>query len=248
MNNDQIIWNYLMKKYNNPYGVAALMGNLFVESRLNPELAESSKIKKLGISSSEYIRRIDHGLYTKEEFAHDGIGFGLAQWTYWTRKQNLYDYVKKMSLSIADNEAQLAFLYKEISESYKTVHNAILNATDVRSCSDVIVKRYEKPKNQTESFLENRAKYGRGYFDKFYTNQSNNESAPTKKQKYVVATANVNVRVGNGKDYAKETVLLKGGRVPYVAESENGWYAVEFKKFEKKVLWISKEYSKLEEV
>ena len=50
MNNDEIIWKYLMVKYNNPYGVAALMGNLFVESRLDPGCAESSKVKRLDMS------------------------------------------------------------------------------------------------------------------------------------------------------------------------------------------------------
>ena len=47
MERDKIIWDVLMKQYNNPYGVAALMGNLFVESRLDPSLAESSKVKKI---------------------------------------------------------------------------------------------------------------------------------------------------------------------------------------------------------
>ena len=109
MSNEQSIWNFLMKKYNNPYGVAALMGNLYVESRLDPELAESSKIKKLGMTNSEYIQKVDSGAYSKADFSHDGIGFGLAQWTYWARKQSLYEHARNLSLSIADNEVQLLF-------------------------------------------------------------------------------------------------------------------------------------------
>ena len=32
----KVIWNYLIDRINNPYGVAAVMGNLMAESSLNP--------------------------------------------------------------------------------------------------------------------------------------------------------------------------------------------------------------------
>ena len=59
----------------------------------------------------------------------------------------------------------------------------------------------------------------------------------------VIATENVNIRVGNGKEYAKVGTLKKGFKVQFVAESENGWFAI---KNGTQVCWVSKEFSKLE--
>ena len=61
--------------------------------------------------------------------------------------------------------------------------------------------------------------------------------------KYVVATANVNIRVGNDKSYKKIGLLMKGKKLLYVAETENGWYAV---KNGDQVSWVSAEFAKVE--
>ena len=237
--NEEIIWDFLMEKIQNPYGVAALMGNLYVESKLNPGLAESSKIRKLGMNSEEYIRRVDHGSYSADQFIHDGIGFGLVQWTYWSRKEALLNRAKAFGTSIGNLNMQLGYLWEEI-QKYKTVIEAMHTATDIRTCSDVIVKRYEKPKNQGESYLANRAKYGQGYYDRFVVGKPE-----IPKRKYVIAETSVNVRTGNNTKYTKVLSLNKGQSLPYVGESENGWYAVEYKD---RVLWLSKDFSRVEEL
>ena len=54
MKNEEIIWTYLNERLNNPYGTAALMGNLFAESSLNPILANNIK-KYLELSDYEVL-------------------------------------------------------------------------------------------------------------------------------------------------------------------------------------------------
>ena len=42
VNAEKTIWDYLIGKINNPYGVAALMGNLYAESALRPSNLQDS--------------------------------------------------------------------------------------------------------------------------------------------------------------------------------------------------------------
>ena len=58
MNNEETIWNWLYIKFRNVYGVAALMGNLFAESSLNPLCANG--IKKHGLTNEEYTAIAEH--------------------------------------------------------------------------------------------------------------------------------------------------------------------------------------------
>lgn len=79
-----------MDGINNPYGVAGLMGNLFVESALSPINLQGTYEKKLGYTDVTYTEAVDNGTYTN--FAKDSAGYGLAQWTYKTRKANLLKF------------------------------------------------------------------------------------------------------------------------------------------------------------
>lgn len=90
--------------------------------------------KKLGYTDGEYVAAVDSGKYTN--FVRDSAGFGLAQWTYWSRKQNLLNFAKSKNKSIGDLEMQLDFLWKEMSESYKSVLNTLKTATSVLAASN----------------------------------------------------------------------------------------------------------------
>lgn len=227
-----------MKKVGNAYGVAAMMGNLYVESRLNPMCLQGSYAKKLDMTDKSYTDAVDNGSYTRDQFAHDGAGYGLAQWTFYARKEALYDFAKAGGFSIGSLNMQLDFLWNEL-QAYKTVLKAIKTATSVREASDVIVKRYEKPANQSEKFLQNRANYGMKYYEKFAKDTPNGALS---KINAVIATANVNIRSGNGKSYKKVGVLKKDCVLPWVATSDNNWYAVEY---DNGVYWVSGEFSAL---
>ena len=221
-----------MLKTDNPYGTAALMGNLYVESKLDPRYVEKNKVKAIGLTPEQYIDKIETGEYTKEQFINDSVGFGLAQWTFSSRKEALYNHAKDTAQSINSLIMQLTFMMDELKK-YSSVMNAIINATNIRQASNVIVKKYEKPKNQSESFLKNRANQGQIYFDMF---------GNKKLEGNVIATANVNLRLGNDKKYSKIDILKRGSYLPYVAKSANGWYAVEH---DKQVLWLDSQFARL---
>ena len=163
--NEEKIWNFLASKGLNAFGVAGLMGNLYAESALNPQNLQNTYEKKLGLSDAEYTAAVDSGSYTG--FVRDSAGYGLAQWTYWSRKEALLAYAKAVKASIGDLETQLGFLFKELSEGYTSVLAVLKTATSVRQASDAVLTKYERPANQGESVQIKRASYGQSYYDKY---------------------------------------------------------------------------------
>ena len=105
--NERIIWDTLLDYIGNPYGVAGLMGNLYAESKLNPKNLQSAYKKKLGHTDESYTSAVDSGKYSAYAFAHDSAGYGLAQWTYPSRKKALLDFARKQGVSIGDCDMRL---------------------------------------------------------------------------------------------------------------------------------------------
>ena len=148
--NAQIIWNFLKKEGFSDCGAAGLMGNLDAESALQPNNLQNSYNTSLGLSDEEYTKRVDNGTYTN--FVYDSAGYGLAQWTYWSRKQNLLNYIKSKGKSIGDLTSQLEFLIKELKENYtNSVYNVLKNATSIQEASNAVLFKFENPAVQNIS-------------------------------------------------------------------------------------------------
>ena len=162
MTNEQIIWDYFFSKLKNAYGTAALMGNFMAESSLNPICANG--VKKLGLTNEQYTEIADLG--KNNNFITDGIAYGLVQWCYKTRKQGLLKFAKEQQKSVGDLNLQLDYIWQEL-QKYKTVLNALYDATNIKVASDIVMLKYEKPSNKSEAMKERRAKYGQKYFDKY---------------------------------------------------------------------------------
>lgn len=163
--NEEKIWNFLKGKGLNDYGIAGLMGNLYAESGLRPNNLQNTCEKSLGMTDDGYTQAVDNGSYGN--FVDDKAGYGLAQWTFWSRKKNLYNFVKNTGKSIGDLETQLNFLYKELSEEYKGVLNILKSAKTVLEASNAVLLQYEKPANQGTTVQQKRAEYGQTYYDKY---------------------------------------------------------------------------------
>ena len=162
---DRIIWDFLLKKIGNRYGAAALMGNLYAESELRPDVLEYEYHKKLGFSSKEYTEAVDSGSY--ENFIKDKAGYGLAQWTFWKRKEKLYCYAKATDVSINNLDMQLEFLLMELNEDYPSVMYALKNAEDIKKASDVVISDFENPADQSREVKLSRASYGKRFFYRY---------------------------------------------------------------------------------
>ena len=177
-NNEEKIWNFLLKEINNEFGVAGLMGNLKAESAFNPKNLQNSYEKKLNYTDDTYTLAVDNGILSREAFSKDRAGYGLAQWTYWSRKQGLYDYIKGQNRSIGDLQGQLEYLIKEI-KGYKTVWNTLLTAKTVEEASTMVVLQYEKPASKDSPETQaKRASYGKDIYLKFAKKPIDSAPAP----------------------------------------------------------------------
>lgn len=219
--NEQKIWNYLKSKGLNDYGCAGLMGNLNAESALKSNNLQNTYESKLGYSDDQYVKAVDNGSYIN--FIYDSAGFGLAQWTWWSRKKALYEYVKSKNKSIGDLETQLEFLYKELNESYKTVLTTLKTAKSVKEASNAVLLKFECPADQSISVQNKRASYGQKYYDKYATSGKGDEKVMGVKtyqeSERTQLSKNFNsyeFRCGLGSPCACSTVLIDDKLVEYL--------------------------------
>lgn len=221
---DAEMYAYFKEQGLNDYGVAGLMGNLYAESGLASDNLQNTGNTKLGMSDAEYTEAVDGGTYTN--FVKDGFGFGLAQWTYWSRKEALQAFIKAAGVSIGNKRKQCEFIIKELA-GYKGVLDTLKTATSVRQASDAVLLNYERPANQSESVREKRASYGQKYFDLY---AKGNATAPTTPEAPAttftpytvqVKVADLNIRKGPGVNYAA-TGKFTGKGIFTIVEEQQG--------------------------
>lgn len=147
--NEKTIWKKFLSAGMTIAGAAGLMGNLYAESALNPKNLQQTYEKKLGYSDESYTAAVDSGKYTN--FIRDCAGYGLAQWTFWTRKQALLNYANDNGVSVGDLNMQVAFLIKELKTGYSAVWKILCTTDNVRTASDAVLFQYESPTNQGTS-------------------------------------------------------------------------------------------------
>ncbi len=171
------VWNFLTDAGINEYGTAGLMGNIQAESGMNPKNLENlceKRLKEAGkpyCTDETYTAAVDSGEISREEFLHPlpgkQYGYGLTQLTSAGRKAGLYDLAKSKGTSIGDLETQLEFLMIELKTSYKTVYNAIKDAASIKAASDIVLKKFEIPADQSESVQNKRAANGQEFYNRF---------------------------------------------------------------------------------
>jgi hypothetical protein len=147
----------LFKEFNNEDACYAILGNLQAESGLKSNNMQNSYEKRLGYNDETYTKAVNSGAYSRQKFAHDAVGYGLAQWTYWTRKQALYDYCKAKHKNIDDAETQIDFLITEIRNN-RHLLEILRYEVGIDHLTEQFMKLYERPANQSKAAIEGRIK------------------------------------------------------------------------------------------
>ena len=218
------VWDYLMERIGNAFGVAGVMANLDSESGLLPNNLEDLCEKRLKEAGKQYCTdelytaAVDDGTISLEEFLHPlpgrQYGYGLAQWTSPDRKRGLYNLAKKKNVSISNLAMQLEYLMTEFETSYKSVLTALKNAKSVRTASDVVLTKFECPPDTGETVKQERAARGQKYYNMY---AKSTDKAPTPSQghtgstgavptykigqTYTTVVDNLRVRTGAGTNY-----------------------------------------------
>lgn len=118
---EEKVWWALIDAGYSKEATAGAMGNFYGESGFRSNNLENSFESILGYTDETYTEAVDNGSYTKQQFISDhtvencGAGYGLAQWTWYTLKEGLYDYAKYKGVSIADENMQIEYMLGELS-------------------------------------------------------------------------------------------------------------------------------------
>ena len=154
MDNAKRIWDILDKAGISDCGKVGILANLRAESALRPDNAQDSGNKRLGMTDAEYTAAVDNGTYTN--FVRDSIGYGLAQWTYWSRKQALLDFARARGCSIGDLDMQVAYLLRELA-SYGLLDDIKASVNFAATTKDIMLK-FERPANNSPENVARRVR------------------------------------------------------------------------------------------
>lgn len=182
---ERTIWDYLVLKIGNEYGVAGLMGNLDAESGLYPNRVQGDI--PYSEYSVQYTAKVDSGEISEYDFVHNGPnggGYGLAQWTYYSRKQTLYDWYKNKGYSsIGSINLALDYLWHELQYNFPGVLATLKSATSIREASDKVLHDFENPADQSISVEIKRAEMSSYYYELFTGSTPEPPFVPIKRRK-----------------------------------------------------------------
>ncbi|MBO5715004.1 MAG: hypothetical protein J6S23_01260 [Clostridia bacterium] len=170
------IWDTLLAEIGNKYGVAALMGNLQAESGLYPDRVQGDV--PYSSYSQEYTADVDSGVISEYDFVYNGPnggGYGLAQWTYYTRKQKLYDLWqsnKSYYKSIGSVQLALDYLILELQTSFKDVWDTLKETPNIRIASNMVLHDFEAPADQSSAVEDLRESMGQEIYNTFASGSS----------------------------------------------------------------------------
>ena len=160
------VWWYLKKMGLSDEGAAAVMGNMYAESAIEPKNLQDSYESSLGYTDDSYTEAVDDGKYKK--FSSDEAGYGLVQWTSSNRKKGLYDYIKQDDdKSIGDLAGQLEWLNQELHNDYSSLLDKLKDADDITDASTSFLTDFERPADQGSEVQKARASLAKGYYDKY---------------------------------------------------------------------------------
>ena len=95
---------------------------------------------------------------------------------------------------------QLGFLWKELSEGYTSLLEALKTATSVRAASDMVLTQFERPADQSEAVKAKRAAYGQTIYNKYASKGGTTMTEQELRQKIVsIAQSYLGCRAPTGK-------------------------------------------------
>lgn len=143
MSYQQIIFNELKANGLTESGALGMLGNFKAESDCEPNRLEND-YSPYRTASKDYVNRATSGIMSKAEFCK-AIGFGLAQWTFPSRKANLWEFWKNSGKNLDDVYMQIDFAIKELKQDYPELWKLLCNSNDLYECVKRVCYDFENP-------------------------------------------------------------------------------------------------------
>ena len=175
----QTIYKQLINAGMSKAGACGLMGNMNAESAMRANNAQDGMTRH---SDEEYTRLADQGESTRtingvaKHFHNDEVGYGLCQWTYWTRKQALLNFAKQKGVSIGDEAMQVEFAIQELKTGYPGLWSFLCTTDNVHDAAGRVCTEFERP---AVNNITARASAGLRFFEELTDEPKAETSVPT---------------------------------------------------------------------
>lgn len=140
----QIIYNRLRQNGLTEAGAIGMLGNWQAESNCEPSRVQGD-FSPYRTSSKQYVADVTTGRITRDQFGHDGKGFGLYQLTYFSRKLGYYDFWKQSGKALDDATLQTDYAIIELKRYYPNLYKFLCTTNDIYSATDRICREFERP-------------------------------------------------------------------------------------------------------
>lgn len=192
-------------------GACGLMGNWYCESLMKSDNVED----RCPLSDAAYTKQVDSGAMGRQKFSSDAYGYGLAQWTSPDRKGQMYDYIKGMGLSIADENAQVDFSIREFPYQAPATLDLLKSSDDVYKCTEWVCKYYERPAvNNVAARYAKAMDYFNRLSDNFAAEAENDAVEPSDEADEIFWPPRVIARGMKGDDVAVLQAILNARGYP----------------------------------
>lgn len=200
---EKTIYDALRSGGLSPAGACAMMGNMYCESLLKSNIVET----RSPLGGADYTYNVDHDIMPKQQFVNDSYGYGLCQWTWHTRKENLYDYAKSLNISIGDEQMQCGFCIQELQQYYVGLYRDLCSTDNLPEATKRICAEYEQP--QINNFAD-RINAAQRYFNQLATGDTScaEDACPIE---YPEETCTINVRILRKGSLGRDVFLLQAG-------------------------------------
>ncbi|MBQ9017092.1 hypothetical protein IJ103_02510 [Candidatus Saccharibacteria bacterium] len=165
--NAQSIMNSLKDVGYSNTSVAGIMGNLYAENSTH----DPHVLQNYGLVDDDF-RLFTNGV--RNDLAKSR-GLGIAQWTSAGRQQGLQDLADADGSYVTSLKTQIKWLIQELTGSYD-LGPAVLNALSMKEASDLILHKYESPKDQSTAVEDKRYGYAQTYYARLTGGETNEET------------------------------------------------------------------------
>ena len=144
MSYQQTIYNLLRQAGMTEAGALGCLGNFWCESNCEPNRVQGD-YSSTRMLSKDYTERIMNGTLSRDSFARDSKGYGIAQHTYYARKYELFDFWKAYGGRIDNVQMQTEFILKEFKRDFIADWRLLCSTSDVYEATKAVCYRFENP-------------------------------------------------------------------------------------------------------
>ena len=120
-------------------GACGLMGNMMAESSMKSNIVQRGMQSK---SDEDYTAAFNAD---PEKYIYDQVGYGLCQWTHWSRKKKLVGFAINWGVSVGAEDMQTAFAVWELRNDFPNVWKVLCSTKNLQEASDIVCIQYERP-------------------------------------------------------------------------------------------------------